>query len=274
MLEFSIDEETCIKCGECAEDCPASVIELGDGFPAIDPEKEENCIQCQHCLTVCPTASLSILGLSPEDSIPLKGNYPDPEKVETLMLGRRSTRRYKEEPVDPALVERMMDVVQNAPTGVNRRSTRLTLVEDKAAMDALRTATYEEIRKVVEAEALPPGLEFFGGMLKAWDKGKDIIYRGAPQFLVASAPTDNPSGPADTLIALSYFEILANSYGVGTVWDGYAKWALTVVAPKAAEILNIPEDHTIGYMMAFGMPAVKYYRTVQRPGGVVDRITV
>lgn len=213
-------------------------------------------------------------GLDPQKSLSLKGAFPDPAAMEALMLGRRSTRRYKDEPVDAQLIQRMMDVLRNAPTGVNRRTNYLTLVEDPAAMQELRSRTYEEIRKVVVADALPEGLEFFGGMVKAWDNGVDIIYRGAPHFLVASAPKDNPSGGTDNVIALSYFELLANSYGVGTVWDGYAKWALTKVAPAAAEMLNIPEDHEISFMMAFGKPAVKYHRTVQRPGGTVERITV
>ncbi len=275
MMNFSVNKDTCIKCGECAKDCVYFVIEMGaDGFPEVNPDKEDACIGCQHCFTVCKPGSLSVFGLDPADSTPLKDAFPDPAAMETLMKGRRSTRRYKDEPVDAELIERMMDVLRNAPTGVNRRTNRFTLVEDPAAMQALRNRTYEELRKVVEAEALPEGMEFFGGILKAWDKGVDILYRGAPHFIVASAPLSDPSRFANNVIALSYFELLANSYGVGTVWDGLAKWALTKVAPAAAEILNLPEDHEIGYMMAFGWPAVKYHRTVQRPGGTVQRLKV
>lgn len=274
MLQFTVDKETCIKCGECAKDCVYGIIEMGDDFPAVDPEKEALCIGCQHCLTVCKPGALSVFGLDPADSMSLKGNMPDPAKVEALMLGRRSTRRYKDEPVDPQLVDRILGVVRNAPTGVNRRSTLLTLVEDRAAMDQLRTTTYDGLRKVVEADALPEGLEFFAGISKAWDNGVDILFRGAPHYLVASAPDDNPSAIADCFIALTYFELLANSHGVGTVWNGLSKWALTTLVPDAATILNLPEDHTLGYMMSFGMPAVKYHRTVQRPGGAIQRITV
>ena len=28
MIQFNIDEERCIQCGECAEDCPAAVISM------------------------------------------------------------------------------------------------------------------------------------------------------------------------------------------------------------------------------------------------------
>lgn len=274
MLQFSVDQETCIQCGECVAECPYSILVMEDGFPVVNQEKEAQCIECQHCFAVCEPGALSIFGLDPADSTPLKGNFPDPAKMETLMMGRRSTRRYKDEPVEPELIERIMEVVRNAPTGVNNRSTLFTLVEDAQAMQVLRTRTYDGLRAAINAGSLPPGMEFFSGIAAAWDSGVDIIYRGAPHFLVVSSPTDGPSCQADTLIALTYFELLANSHGLGTVWDGLAKWALTAIAPEAGAMLGIPENHTVGYMMAFGKPAVQYHRTVQRPGGTVHKVTV
>lgn len=276
MLQFSINEETCIQCGECVADCPYLIIGMEEGgYPAVLPERADQCIECQHCLAVCPTASLSILGLDPEESTPLKGNLPDPQQLETLMLGRRSTRRFKAESIDRGLLERIMEVVRAAPTGVNNRQIRYTLVDDAAVMDELRTRSYEGLRAAFAAGTVPPGLEFFEGMLAAWDdKGVDILYRGAPHFLVTSSPKQSPSPMADCLIGLSYFELLANAHGVGTVWDGLAKWALTDIAPDVGSMLGIPDDHLIGYMMAFGNPAVRYHRTVQRPGGTVKRVAL
>lgn len=275
MLQFTINEETCINCGECVTECPYGILLMDDeDLPAVDTKKEDQCIECQHCFAVCPTGALSIVGLEPEQSRPLKGNLPDPRMVETLMLGRRSTRRYKKEPVDPGLIDQIMDVVRNAPTGVNSRQTRFTLVEDPVVMDALRERTYEGVRAALDGGTVPPGLEFFGGIIGAWDKGVDIIYRGAPHFLVVSAPKDGPSPMADCLIALSYFELLANAHGLGTVWDGLAKWALLAIAPEVSSMLSIPEGHEVGYMMAFGNPAVTFHRTVQRPGGTLKRVTL
>jgi hypothetical protein len=41
-------------------------------------------------------------------------------------------------------------------------------------------------------------------------------------------------------------------------------WALTEFFPDLAGRLGVPKAHTIGYCMAFGRPAVRYHRTVQR----------
>jgi len=274
MLQFSVDRDVCIKCGECAADCPRDIIQMVDGEPEILKDKEHLCLECQHCLAVCKPGALSILGLNPRDSILLKGNMPAPESLEVLMMGRRSVRRYQEEAVAPELIEHILEVVRAAPTGRNIRATHFALVDDPAIMKELRDRTYAGIRRAVDTGTLPDGLEFFKGVADAWDRGTDLVYRDAPHLLVASAPADGPSAVADCLIALTYFELLAAGHGLGTVWNGFAKWALFDVAPEVGDLLGIPQGHVIGYVMAFGKPAVKYHRTVQRPGGTVGRVTL
>ncbi len=107
-------------------------------------------------------------------------------------------------------------------------------------------------------------MEFFAGIVKAWDKGTDVIFREAPHLLVVSVPKQGPTPAADGYIALSTFEILASSHGLGTLWDGFATWALVHIAPKVGARLGIPESHELVYVMLFGHPAVQYHRSVQR----------
>ena len=65
-------------------------------------------------------------------------------------------------------------------------------------------------------------------------------------------------------IALSYFELMAASLGLGTVWCGYARWALQSVVPELGRRLGIRSDHRSMYAVMFGWPAVRYARAVQR----------
>ena len=46
MIDFHIDKDKCIQCGECAADCPAGIIAMND-FPEITDEVR--CYRCQHC---------------------------------------------------------------------------------------------------------------------------------------------------------------------------------------------------------------------------------
>lgn len=273
MLKFVVDEALCIRCGECAQDCPYGIIQIHDALPVVNPEKESLCVNCQHCLTVCQPGALSIHGIDPMQSISLQGHMPTPESVETLVMGRRSVRRYKDEAVDLGLIDRLVEVMRAAPTGKNNMETHFTVVDDVNVMTELRAKVYEGIESRVAAGTLPAGLEFFEGIARAWGKGVDIVFRGAPHLLVVSAPVGGPSPVADCLIALSYFELLANSHGLGTVWNGFAKWALFDVAPDVGSLLPVPQGYEVGYVLSFGVPAVKYHRTAQRKGGVVERLS-
>ncbi len=118
-------------------------------------------------------------------------------------------------------------------------------------------------RKVQE-NALPAGREFFTDIYRAWEeKGIDTLFRGAPHLLVTSAPQGVATPVQDCLIAMTTFELFAHTLGVGTVWDGLAKWAIADLMPEFRNRLGIPDDHVIGYAMAFGKPAVHYARTAQ-----------
>jgi nitroreductase len=130
----------------------------------------------------------------------------------------------------------------------------------------------EGIREAIVTSNLPPGSEFFDNILDAWDNGQDIIFRHAPHVLIVSSPDYVPSPEPDAVIALSYFELLAQSVGLGTTWCNLAEWAVASIIPDMKRKLNIPNSHIIGYMMLFGKPAVTYYRTVQRNNVNINRV--
>jgi len=263
-LQLKIDEERCVQCGACVNDCPCAIIELEKDYPTLNTDRVEDCIKCQHCLAVCPTGALSVFGLNPADSLSLKGALPEPEKLDLMIRGRRSIRRFESTPIATATIDRLLETTSHAPTAVNNRQCLFTVVEDPEMMQTIARDTVEAIRKKVKARELPEGMEFFAGIPKAWDKGRDVLFRKAPHMVIVSAPETVPSKETDPVIALSYFELMANSMGIGTLWDGLAKWAFTIILPEMKEKLGIPADHYIGYIMLFGIPAVKYFRTVQR----------
>jgi nitroreductase len=131
----------------------------------------------------------------------------------------------------------------------------------------------EGVRKMVEEERLPKGKEFYGGILRAWDKGADILFRKAPHLLIVSVDAKAPTPTADGFIAMTTFEMMAATMGLGTLWDGLAKWAMVDMNPGLGARLGIPESHEIVYVMLFGNPAVNYHRTVQRDADLkVNRV--
>ncbi|MBI5101089.1 MAG: nitroreductase family protein [Nitrospirae bacterium] len=273
MLNFKVNEERCIKCGECVKDCVRNIIAFNEEYPSIIPGREAECIRCQHCFAVCSEGAVSILGLDPDKAEPLMGNLPEAANLAILMKGRRAVRRYLPEPLPWETIKELLEVVAHAPTGINNRQTLFSVVDDPVVMEKIRQETMAGIRKAVNEGKLPKGLEFYSGLLDAWDSGADVIFRGAPHMLAVSTPKNGPSPEADTLMALTYFELLAQSKGIGTLWDGLLKWAITSIVPGMRTKIGIPEDHYIGYTMVFGRPDVKYCRVVKRDLDHLNRIS-
>jgi hypothetical protein len=51
-------------------------------------------------------------------------------------------------------------------------------------------------------------------------------------------------------------------------------WTLQFVAPELKEILGIPKDHTIGYVLIFGKPTTIYSRGIQSDGIHINKISL
>jgi nitroreductase len=92
--------------------------------------------------------------------------------------------------------------------------------------------------------------------------GSDDFFRGAPHLLVVASGDKAACGEADVIIALSYFELLAQSAGIGTTWCGMLKFAIEA-APALREPFGLSVNSPF-YAMMFGRPDVRYARTVQR----------
>jgi len=273
MLDFGVDGTRCTRCGQCVRDCVAKIItRSGSEIPRIRPEDEADCIRCQHCLAVCPEAAVSIFGLRPEDSQPLKeDSFPALDKMLTLVRGRRSVRQYREENVSPELLRRLLETLGNVPTGVNRMALTFSVIDDRETMRRFRDKAYRLIAEAVEASTPSDhNMSFLQGTSDAWrERSEDTIFRGAPHLLAVSAGPDSACPQEDVALTLAYFELTAQCAGLGTVWCGLAKWAMEAV-PALKEAAGIPPDHSY-YVMLFGLPAVQYPRTVQRDGAAPIR---
>jgi len=275
MLDFTIDVETCIGCGQCATDCPAMIISMETGIPTIAQDLEQFCIRCMHCVAICSEGSASILGYGPQEGMVLPSEkMPKPEQLEMLIKGRRSMRNYRDENIDSSVIEKLLEVAGHAPSGHNDRELLYTLVDDKGIVYGLREEAFAGLENLIKEEKLPEGMEMFADIMEAWkSSGTDILFRGAPHLLIVSALKESASPLQDSIIALTTFELYAQTMGVGTIWNGLATLTITELVPTLQKRLGIPEDHTIGYVMGFGYPAIQYERTINRGKPQVNRVS-
>jgi len=58
MVEINVDEDACVGCGSCVEDCPNEVYELDKEHRKIVVVKETDCMACLSCHEICPSQAL------------------------------------------------------------------------------------------------------------------------------------------------------------------------------------------------------------------------
>lgn len=265
-LQFEADPERCIRCGTCVSDCPVNILVIGEELPFVAEGRQGDCIGCQHCLCICPTGAASVLGLDPDESSLLSSTEPPSlTQVERLLAGRRSIRRYRGEDVDPALIRRLLETAYHGPSGRNERPLSFSVVDDHQVMDRLREQTMDGLSALITEERLPADYGFFVNIVKGWKIYQaDVLFRWAPHLVVATARQNSASPDQDGIIALSHFEIVAQSVGIGTLWNGMAKMAFNLL-PEVRSTLKIDEEESICFVMSFGMPEPEYVRASQYP---------
>lgn len=225
-------------------------------------------MRCQHCLAICPAGAVTLDGKRPEDSVPTKGlALPGADAVANWMVTRRSVRNFKAEDVDRTVLDRVLRVLGNTPTGCNARALTFTCMPDRESMDRFRREFIHVIERHRDGTKLLPRWLAIAA-IKLRRGGEDVFFRGAPGMLIVSSDESAPNVTTpreDATIACSNFELIANAHGIATCWCGF----LSLVQREVPEIL----ENTIGirrtspfYAMLFGKAAVRYARGVQREG--------
>lgn len=286
MAHLTIDQEKCIKCNRCVTDCPMGIpARMADGTYGSAEENAQVCIYCGHCVAVCPAGAVTLN--SPEDEAVRKvtddygivpfslsreecartelDRIPKAQEVEALIRSRRMTRSFKKKPVDHGTVEHMVhDVLTYTPTGHNNRGYKAIVVEGREKLDRLTSLSLEYFQELVDAGSLHQFDEWvYTRMIEAWKKGIDRVFRTANEAIVIHCKSSIvPADPA-VKVMLTYFEMLANSMGLGTVWAGYFMVAANY--PPIKEMLGVPEDETIYGAMMFGYPEFTYEYIPKRP---------
>ena len=256
-LNFTVDKEKCTKCGLCKSDCLVNIIDTdSEGFPQV--KNSSACIGCQHCFAICPTGAISVFGKNTQDSSDCK-DMPNSVQLENLIKMRRSCRQFKQENIDKETLQKLKNILNYAPTGVNYRGLHFTIVDSMDKMSTIKELLYKKLKFILKFVPLSGRLKGFKDAVLA---DKDVVFRNAPHMIVVSADKSAPCADIDPVIALSYFEMYAQTLGIGTLWCGFAFKTLPL-SKEVMKIINIPKNYKLSYVMLFGYPKVKYQRSVQ-----------
>lgn len=253
----------CTGCAKCVKDCPMSVLEIKDRRPAVRSGKESICMDCRHCVAVCPEGAMSINDISADDCRILSDMpIPPPEEMANLLMSRRSMRSFAAADVPKDEIEGLLETLKHVPTGCNIRHLVFSVVSGRAKMEELRKRTIAMLES--HKNELPNILK---GALAAVKKNPsaDPFFRGAPHLLIVKGDPKAVTPQIDCAAACAYFDMLAQSSGLGVTWCGFLKIIIDSI-PEAADIFSVPRDAPF-YAMLFGEPMVDYTRCVNRRDG-------
>ena len=261
---IEINQETCNKCGICAEECPRRVITLPDGdFPQILAPVEATCNGCGHCVAVCPSGSLSHQNSPLEISPKIQGSLKiTPEHVEKLLKSRRSARVFKSQPVSREIITRLIEVARYAPTGHNLQEVEWLVIDNKKELDRIEELGIDWLQWVIKNLPQAAAASNMAEKLERQKLKRDAFLRGAPVLVVTHASKDSPVSllaGIDSANALSFLDLAANSLGLATCWAGYV-YIMANTFPPVKEALALPEDHATYGCVLLGYNKFKYHR--------------
>ncbi len=254
MNLITVNQDKCIKCGLCVNECPERVLELSENGP-----KEicgEECISCGHCVAICPREAIDNIKTPLANQTSSK-KFPklSPEEAENFLRSRRSIRSYKETPVPREKLIDLVNIAHFAPSGHNLQGISYTIIDNRKILDKAVKIVIEEFEKVnVSIEFTKPYRE----------KGIDTILRGASSLVLATADSNFPRGRENSILSLTYLELYAPTLGLGSCWAGmFERIAMKDNSPLL-KLFNIPENKKITGAIMVGYPKYAYPRLVDK----------
>jgi len=164
-----------------------------------------------------------------------------------LMMKRRSVRNFKDQEIPEHVIEELVDAANNAPTGGNIQPLSIILVQEAERR--------EELAKIVGNQPWVKNaplsmvfcLDFY--RVKKWGALLDTDFRGEQalsHFLIAYA---------DLMCAAQNVVILAESYGLGSVYIGTIQSNID----RGREYFAIPE-----YVLPMMVLSIGYPKSIPR----------
>lgn len=253
---MKIDKERCVGCGKCVPDCVMQSIAVVDGKAAI----VGGCIECGHCAAICPAEAITNPEYDMADVEPRReGLVVDTGALLYTLKFRRSIRQYQPRPVEQEKLEKIVQAARYSATGSNCQGCHIAIVQNE--MSAFQTMMWDGIEAFLKenegnlpkaAEVYPPVLEMFRK-----DPRNDRIIYGAPCAIVVAAESQWDAG-----LASQNMELTALSQGLGTIYSGYLRGAVSI-NKELQQWLGI-EGIPVQTCMMLGYPAVDYFRSAPR----------
>ena len=197
MNPILIDDDKCIACSSCINDCPNSFIYLEDGKIKTH---DNGCIECGHCYAICPEGAIKMVNYDFTEEMAVSMSEINEHTLLNAMRSRRTTRQFK--PIEEK-INMILEAGRYAPTGANSQNVKYTILGSK--QDEAEEICVNLFRKGKKVGNL-------SSYLRRIEVTDDFFFKGAPLIIVVSSKSNINAG-----LASAYMEIMANSLGLGSI---------------------------------------------------------
>jgi nitroreductase len=183
-----------------------------------------------------------------------------PGKFDNLVLEtiykRRAVRKFTQQPVDSAIIEKILDAGRMAPSAINKQPWHFYILRkpeniqafSEAIMSSSKMAMFkagikEAFRSITHPGTfhLKDGVEFF--------KASDPVFHNAPLVIFLTSSKTNEWAPLDIGMCAQNMMLAAKSLGVDSCPIGFGKF---IENAEEYKILNIPNDQHVNLALIFG----------------------
>ena len=247
MNPIDIDDDKCIVCSKCIDDCPNSYLYLED-------EKihthQKGCMECGHCYAICPQGAITMTNYDSADEEVVLMSEINPETLLNAMKSRRTIRQFKQDHIEDEKIEKILEAGRYSPTGANRQMVSYTILGSKQKeAEEICLSLFRKGKKFGSA---------FAGYLKRIEIDDDFFFKGAPLVIVVASKSTVDGG-----LASSYMEIMAESLGLGVLYSGFFVMCCKM-SRKLKKLLELEKGYDVVTCMVIGYPDVKYQRIAPR----------
>ena len=169
-----------------------------------------------------------------------------------IIATRHSTRKFKPEMVEEALLEKVIEAGRRAPSGKSKNTNHFLVIRDAAVLDKLVELVQSEFAKM---DITPENQDNVGGAIKLSKKGNYVFKYNAPVLIVVANKKNYGNNMAASCAAIENMLLAANALDLGACWINQLRWLQdNPVLLEYLHSLGMKEDEWVFGSVSLGYP--------------------